>query len=289
MKTIKPIFWLVSASLAFSQQVVANDWFMPTPLSRMYSALVIDKTQLAWQEMLLALSQESIDEKHWENAKQTLISQSQCGKLLLGDLSFNQQRYIRLTIQKKTNSMQQGFKLKVSLGGVEKSAAISLRDQQGQAWISGSTTEPKQGYVELESDDFVYAPTPGFYQLTIDNTIYPIILSFNYDQSWIEVNNSNADSPISIQVPKTLASCQAANMRWQWFDDKFTMLGNSQLIQLSTSNLGTEGYKNARLPEYFPNHAKWLSAVVSKSEYQGEVRIEYAQRFTFPIKIKTNE
>ncbi|MGF1752751.1 DUF2861 family protein [Vibrio makurazakiensis] len=288
MKAIRLILGLVSASLTFSHQAIADDWFMPTPLASTYSALAAGNTQLAWQEMLLALSQKPIDERHWAKAKKTLISQSQCGKQLISDAPMSQEQHIRLTIQKKTNLVQQGYQLKVSLDGVEQSAAISLRDQQGRVWFSGKTSEPEQNYVELESDDLVYAPTSGFYQLTIDQAVYPIILSSNYEQPWIKVNRNNAVSSMSIRQPKTLPSCQIANMRWQWFDDQFSMLGYSQPIQLNSSNVETEGFESARLPESFPSNAKWLSAVVSQWEYQGVVKVEYAQRVTLPNYLKVS-
>ncbi|QUM79908.1 DUF2861 family protein [Moritella sp. 5] len=286
MRTIKRLLVLVTTTLTFSQQVVADDWFMPTPLASVYSALAMSNTQLAWQEMQQTLGQKALDERFWEKTKQIIISRSQCGKQLIGDLPFNQHRHITLIIQKKTNLVHQSYQLKVSLDGVEESTTISLRDQQGRVWISDNTAEPEQGYVELESDSLVYPPMSGFYQLTIGQAIYPIILSSSYEQPWIKVNRSHVASAISIQVPKTLVSCQPANMRWQWFNDKFSMLGNSQPIQLNTANLNSDGYRNTHLPAQPPNHAKWLSAVVSQSEYQGAIKIEYAQRFTFPATIQ---
>lgn len=281
MKRIRLVLGLISASIVFSQQVMADDWFMPTPLASTYSALAAGNVQLAWQEMILALSQNPMDENHWAQAKKVLISKSQCGKQLINDSSMNHKQRIRLTIQKKTNLVQQGYQLKVSLDGVDKSYAISLRDQQGQAWLSGKTSQPEQGYAELESDDLVYAPTAGFYQLTIDKVMYPIILSSSYDQPWIKVNRSNVASPISVRLPSTLASCQVGNMRWQWFDDEFSMLGYSQPNPIN--NPSFEGYESVLLPASFPSNAKWVSAVVSQWEYQSAVKVEYAQRVTLPI------
>ena len=281
MNRIRLVVGFVSASVTFSQQVIADDWFMPTPLASTYSALAAGNIQLAWQEMLLALNQNPVDESNWAQAKKVLISKSQCGKQLIIDPSMNHKQYIRLTIQKKTNLVQQGYQLKVSLDGVEKSYAISLRDQQGQAWLSGITSQPEQGYVELESDDLVYAPAAGFYQLTIDKAVYPLILSSSYEQPWIKVNRSNGSSPISVRLPDTLASCQAGSMRWQWFDDEFSMLGYSQPNQLN--NPSSERFESVLLPASFPGNTKWVSAVVSQWEYQSAVKVEYAQRVTLPI------
>jgi len=288
MKRKSRMLGLVCSFLTFSQQVIADDWFMPTPLASTYSALAAGNIQLAWQEMLLTLSQKSIDESHWAQVKKTLISQSHCGKQLFGDSPISQNQRIRLTIQKKTNPVQQGYQLKVSLDGVEKSYTIALRDQQGLSWLSGNTSEPEQGYVELESDDLVYAPTSGFYQLTIDKAVYPILISSDYEQPWIKANSSNAASPMSIRLPETLTSCEIGNMRWQWFDDNFSMLGHSQPIQLNRPNTETEGFETVHFPESFPSNAKWLSAVVSQWEYQGPVKVEYAQRVTLHNKLKTN-
>lgn len=286
MILVKRMLVLISASLTFSQSATADDWFMITPLTPVYSALAADNTQLAWQELLLALSRDPQPEKHWAKARLALISKFNCGKQLAGEPSLNQHRHIRLMIQKKTNLAQQSFQLKVSLEETEKPVAISFRDQQGREWLSGNTSEPEQGYVELESDDLVTAPTPGFYQLTIDKLIYPIILPSDVEPSWIQVNRGNAALPISIRTPKILASCPAADMRWQWFDSEFNMLGGPQIIQLGTPNSSIEPYREALSPEPFLNHAKWLSAVVSRSEYQGTVKVEYAQRFALPSKIK---
>ncbi|GIC76737.1 DUF2861 family protein [Moritella sp. F3] len=287
MKTIKNILMLASTIPFFNQQAVAGDWFMPTPLKSVYSSLVQGNIQLAWQEMQLALSLQPVDEKHWEKIKQTIISRSQCGRQLNDNSPFNEYRHIRLMIQKKTNLVQQSYQLKISLDGVEKSTAVSLVDQQGRTWMSDNTTEPKLGYAEVESNDLVHPPSPGFYQLTIEQAVYPLILSSNNEQPWIKVNRSNSVSLIHIQTPEKRISCQPANTHWQWFDEEFSMIGNSQQIQFNIANLSIEGAGSVRLPSHAPNNAKWLSAVVSQSEYQGAVRVEYAQRFTIPATLIT--
>ncbi|WP_104400617.1 DUF2861 family protein [Vibrio penaeicida] len=283
MKKDKFLLGLVSTALIFSQQVVAEDWFMKTPLAATYSALSTGNTQLAWQEMLIALSQNSLDEKHWAKPKEVMINQSQCGKQLIPDHPINHNSHIRITIQKKTNFIQQGYQIKVSLDGVENSVSISLRDRHGRVWISGTTSDPVQSYTELESDDLVYAPTSGYYQLIVDKAVYPIILSSNDAQAWVNVDHSDPSLPIRIRLPETPVSCQVGNMRWQWFDNQFVMLGNSQPIYLNAPSVDSNGFAKALEPESTKYQAKWLSAVVSKWEYQGTVKIEYVQRTTLPL------
>nr|VVV06782.1 hypothetical protein AW0309160_04276 [Aliivibrio wodanis] len=274
-----------------TQQALADNWFQDTPLQATYSALMAKNTPLAWQELQLALNQNNLDERYWSQIKKQILLQSHCGKTLSETPSTAAQSHIRLTIQKKSNLLQQGYQFKISLDDTQEKVFISFSDNQGTVLFSGYSSSLDNSYSELEGGDMISAPTPGLYQLRINKKNYPAILSSHRSVNWINLENTHSLHQIQISPPQQQQDCPLTSPQWQWFDKNYTLLGSIEpmsYIEPISSHSTQQSTAVVDLP-YAPSiGAKWISAVISRSEYQGQVRVNYSQRLTLPAVMKTN-
>lgn len=92
--------WLFALFVVSPSHAVSDDWFMATPLQSTYHALANHQPQLAWQELVLALNNQTIATPHWASVKHAIIEQTQCGQQLLSDVVPNA-ALIKVSIQKK--------------------------------------------------------------------------------------------------------------------------------------------------------------------------------------------
>lgn len=274
-----------------AQQALAGNWFQDTPLQATYSALMTKNTPLAWQELQLALNQNNLDERYWSQVKKQILLQSHCGKTLSETPSMAAQSHIRLTIQKKSNLLQQGYQFKISLDGIQEKVFISFSDNQGTVLFSGYSSSLDNSYSELEGGDMISAPTPGLYQLRINKKNYPVILSSHTSINWINLENTHSLHQIQISPPQQQQDCPLTSPQWQWFDKNYTLLGSIEpmsYIESISSHSTQQSTVVVDLP-YAPSvDAKWVSAVISRSEYQGQIQVNYSQRLTLPAVMKTN-
>lgn len=274
-----------------AQQALADNWFQDTPLQATYSALMAKNTPLAWQELQLALNQNNLDERYWSQIKKQILLQSHCGKTLSETPRTTAQSHIRLTIQKKSNLLQQGYQFKISLDGIQEKVFISLSDNQDTVLFSGYSSSLDNNYSELEGGEMFSAPSPGLYQLRINKKNYPVILSSHSSINWINLENTHSLNQIQISPPQQRQGCPLTPPQWQWFDKNYTLLGSIEpmsYLESISSHSTQQSTAVVDLP-YAPSvDAKWISAVISRSEYQGQIQVNYSQRLTLPAIMKTN-
>lgn len=294
---IKPLVVLFTTIFSVTSHA-EEAWFQETPLQQSYRALLADNPSLAWQEMLLALgshemeSSHGIHDTHWLPLKNEIIEQTQCGRTLLTQSNLSQNVHVRLTLQKKTNLLQQGYQFKLSLDGIKKKVKITLVDSKEHLFLSGVSSPPKEAYSELEGDEMLSPPPSGYYLLSINEVSYPLILSPYPTHSWLALDEKGKTRRLTLSPPPQRTHCPLTTLRWQWLDAHYDMLGDSKPMLINNTyiekNKDQEGNKSQRIstmaiPLHNAQNAKWISAVISQSEYQNHIRIEYAQRLTLPV------
>ncbi|WP_051303226.1 DUF2861 family protein [Psychromonas aquimarina] len=270
------IHLLAAFIAALSTNSPADNWFAETPLASAYSALANNNPELAWQEMQLALAEQEINPAHWSAVKNAIIEKTQCGRLLSSSVhTDNKNRYrIKLSLQQKTNLVQQSFQLKVAIENPPQGTRVELTDRRGKVWLSGITAAPQDDYIEVESNELLNLPKPGYFELHIADLIYPLVLSRNKEGNWLELIN-DTQSPLAVYLPTPSSGCAPAKVTWQWFTQNFQIIGWPQPVSVN-------GQNQPQPPGPQPENAKWLSTTVSTYEYQGGVKVEYLQRLTVP-------
>lgn len=257
----------------FSVAANSDDWFFATPLQASYQALVSDNPIQAWAELVMAMRQHDIASQHWLPLKQAIITNSECGQ----SLDFFSQRYggkVKLSLQQKANLVQKRYQAKVSLFDSLDSVAVKLTDRFGQVWLQGETSQPEQGYSELESSDWIAPLKAGLYVLSIDDEHVSLLLDDQDGAAWISlINQSQA---IKIEPPKAAPRCLPAAAQWQWFDENYQLVGENLAMRTTVKS------QRAMLPKSIPVSASWLSGVVLERHYQSGVVIEHLQRLTLP-------
>ncbi|MEI8593029.1 DUF2861 family protein [Photobacterium sp. Hal280] len=268
----------------------ASGWFMPTPLQRVYQALADQNLRLAWQELQIVLqdSQATVGPDLWRPVFQQLMNQSDCGRRLSespGAMSdWVDQPRISLSIQDKVNLSQRVYQLKLAVDGVSQSVAVSLTDSRGNQWLSGVTAAPEAGYSELESREWFQSVPDGYYQLTLGEKHYPLILASRQEtESDPAIQLQQADkntAGVFVFSPDLSAdrnACQKQRLQWQWFDSDYQLATPAETIVLDAQGYGVP-------PHDKPENANWLSAVVADSYFQGPIKIENVHRLTVPVR-----
>ncbi len=265
----------------------ADNWFPDTPLQSSYSALSADQTLLAWQELQLSLSQNQISEHYWQPIKDAVLSKTQCGKQLISSVSLPAN--INISFINKNSVNNQGYQIKISTEQVTQPLILVLFDENNTRLVTADIPQPTKEYIEFESNDLLSAPKAGIYQLSINGVRYPLIISAFTDTTWVHSNTRRASKSLIVTPPKNKTSCAPIVMNWQWFDEQYNQLGKHIPMQLTPVMPITSAATDSNLqyaakrPATTPSNATWLSAVVSQFEYQGEVKVEYVQRFSLPI------
>ncbi|MGL4418499.1 MAG: DUF2861 family protein, partial [Plesiomonas shigelloides] len=94
-------------------------------------------------------------------------------------------------------------------------------------------------------------------------------------QRWVQLDGQG--NRLQLTPPVMVRSCPAVSLQWQWFDAEYRLLGAPWPIRLNAQGA-------AQLPETIPAKAVWLSAVVTQTRYQGQLRIAEQQRLTLPLR-----
>jgi hypothetical protein len=265
----------------------ADNWFADTPLQSSYSALSANQTLLAWQELQLSLSQNQISEHYWQPIKDAVLSKTQCGKQLISSVSLPAS--IDVSFIKKNSVNNQGYQIKISTEQVTQPLILKLFDENNTLLVTADIPQPTEEYIEFESNDLLSTPKAGIYQLSINDVRYPLIISSFTDTAWINSSTHRASKSLVTTPPANKISCAPVVMNWQWFDEQYNQLGKHIPMQLTPAmpitSVTTDSnlQYTAKRPATTPSNAAWLSAVVSQFEYQGEVKVEYVQRFSLPI------
>jgi uncharacterized protein DUF2861 len=265
----------------------ADNWFADTPLQSSYSALSAGQTLLAWQELQLSLSQNQISEHYWQPIKDAVLSKTQCGKQLISFVSLPAS--IDVSFINKNSVNNQGYQIKISTEQVTQPLILKLFDENNTLLVTANIPQPTEEYIEFESNDLLSTPKAGIYQLSINDIRYPLIISSFTDTPWVHSNTRRASKSLVVTPPANKIACAPVVMNWQWFDEQYNQIGKHISMQLAPVMPITAAATDSNLqyaakrPATTPSNATWLSAVVSQFEYQGEVKVEYVQRFSLPI------
>lgn len=113
-------------------------WFADTPLQHTYQSLLDDQPQVAWQELQIALNQETLDSQLWLPVKQEILTRTQCGTTL--EQSSAPNNHIQVSFIKRHGLSSQGYQIKVSTEQLneateDQTQRISLVSPQGK-WLS---------------------------------------------------------------------------------------------------------------------------------------------------------
>ncbi|MDO6583082.1 DUF2861 family protein [Photobacterium sp. 2_MG-2023] len=268
----------------------AGGWFMSTPLQRVYQALADHNMLLAWQELQVVLQQstEPVTPDLWQPVFQQLINQSDCGRRLTeypGVLSdWVDQPRISLSIQDKVNLSQRVYQLKLSIDGAGHAMEVSLTDSRGNQWLSGASSTPVEGYSELESREWFQSVPDGYYQLSVGEKHYPLILTSLQETERapaIQLQQAEKSTAgVFVFSPDLSAdrnACQRQRLQWQWFDSDYQLASPAETLVLDAQGHGVP-------PRDKPDNANWLSAVVADSYFQGAIKIENVHRLTVPVR-----
>lgn len=280
MKKLTLIISSILAGALGPSGVLASDWFPDTPLQASYSALVEGNAMLAWQELQLSLSQNTIQERYWRPVKQAVLTETQCGRQLTNSASIAAE--ISLSIIRKGNATNQGYQVKLSVEKVSQPIELQLFDADNRLTITATIPTPTKEYHEFESNELLNEPKAGLYQLSINGTYYPLLISSFESKSWLQPSTGRVFESLTISPPDQTVSCSPATASWQWLDNQYNLLDRPSLMALTPVTADNNKRYHAQLPESLPVKAEWLSAVVSQYEYQGRIKVEYVQRLSLP-------
>ncbi|MEZ8491120.1 DUF2861 family protein [Vibrio splendidus] len=250
-------------------------WFTDTPLQHTYQSLLDDQPQVAWQELQIALDQQTLDSELWLPVKQEILSQTQCGTSL--KQSAEPKHHIQVSFIRRYGLSSHGYQIKVSAEQLNKgleTQTLSLVSPKGKVLFDGQLTSNNE-YQEIETNEMFIKPESGVYQLKIGSNHYPIVVALDNSKRWLTLESKLSEPHIVITPPKVIDNCPNANVSWQWFDENYNLLGYKVPIKTAQAPVPTE----SRLG----TNAKHLSASVEMFEYQGAIEVQYVQRVAVPF------
>ena len=261
---------LLIALSTFSQIHSAQaSWFADTPLQPVYQALVNQQPQLAWQELILAMSNNNIDSQYWLPAKQEILKQTSCGQELFNrDKSLPAE--ISVTFIRRSGLSSQGFQIKLSAEDTTKDSKVELISPSSKILLHTSLAK-KTEYQEVETEEMLNKPMAGIYTLNINQKPYLLLITMPNNKSWI--NYDSTTNTVHTLPQKSIDSCSQALSSWQWFDTTYAMLGSKIPIDAKIAPIPVSQYQKA----------KHLSASVSVYEYQQGIKVGYVQRISIPF------
>ncbi|WP_435133725.1 DUF2861 family protein [Plesiomonas shigelloides] len=274
----------------------AGSWFAASALTPAYQALAAGDSALAWQYLLSAVRAQSVPVSAWQPLYQAILEESECGRLLPSVT----ESPASLSLQQRSSGEHQAFQVRWSSAADQamqlEGASTSVRLMPDAAAVSAANHAKQEAEdIELESTE-LSAPLPsGVYQITrsvlSSNPSEPqvattpsagpsagtasILLTPWPQQRWVQLDGQG--NRLQLTPPVTVRSCPAVSLQWQWFDAEYRLLGAPWPIRLNAQGA-------AQLPETIPAKAVWLSAVVTQTRYQGQLRIAEQQRLTLPLR-----
>lgn len=270
----------------------AGSWFAASALTPAYQALAAGDSALAWQYLLSAVRAQSVPVSAWQPLYQAILEESECGRLLpsVTDSSAS------LSLQQRSSGEHQAFQVRWSSAADQamrlEGASTTVRLMPDAAAVSAANHAKQEAEdIELESAE-LSAPLPsGVYQITRSVLssnpsqqqvatapsagTASILLTPWSQQRWVQLDGQG--NRLQLTPPVTVRSCPAVSLQWQWFDAEYRLLGAPWPIRLNAQGA-------AQLPETIPAKAVWLSAVVTQTRYQGQLRIAEQQRLTLPLR-----
>ncbi|MGL5363935.1 MAG: DUF2861 family protein [Plesiomonas shigelloides] len=274
----------------------AGSWFAASALTPAYQALAAGDSALAWQYLLSVVRAQSVPVSAWQPLYQAILEESECGRLLPSVT----ESPASLSLQQRSSGEHQAFQVRWSSAADQamrlEGASTTVRLMPDAAAVSVANHAKQEAEdIELESTE-LSAPLPsGVYQITrsvlSSNPSEPqvatapsagpsagtasILLTPWPQQRWVQLDGQG--NRLQLTPPVTVRSCPAVSLQWQWFDAEYRLLGAPWPIRLNAQGA-------AQLPETIPAKAVWLSAVVTQTRYQGQLRIAEQQRLTLPLR-----
>lgn len=274
----------------------AGSWFAASALTPAYQALAAGDSALAWQYLLSAVRAQSVPVSAWQPLYQAILEESECGRLLPSVT----ESPASLSLQQRSSGVHQAFQVRWSSAADQamrlEGASTTVRLMPDAAAVSVTNHAKQEAEnIELESAE-LSAPLPsGVYQITrsalssnpsepqvvVEPSAGPsvgtesILLTPWPQQRWVQLDGQG--NRLQLTPPVTVRSCPAVSLQWQWFDAEYRLLGAPWPIRLNVQGA-------AQLPETIPSKAVWLSAVVTQTRYQGQLRIAEQQRLTLPLR-----
>ncbi|MEZ8714834.1 DUF2861 family protein [Vibrio splendidus] len=250
-------------------------WFTNTPLQHTYQSLLDEQPQVAWQELQIALDQQTLDSELWLPVKQEILSQTQCGTSL--KQSSEPKHHIQISFIRRYGLSSHGYQIKISAEQLNKGLethTLSLVSPKGKVLLDGQFTSNNE-YQEIETNEMFIKPESGVYQLKIGSNHYPIIVALNDSNRWLTLESKLSEPHIVLSPPKVIDNCPDANVSWQWFDEDYNLLGYKVPIKTAQAPVPTKSPLGT--------NAKHLSASVEMFEYQGAIEVQYVQRVAVPF------
>lgn len=274
----------------------AGSWFAASALTPAYQALAAGDSALAWQYLLSAVRAQSVPVSAWQPLYQAILEESECGRLLPSVT----ESPASLSLQQRSSGEHQAFQVRWSSAADQamrlEGASTIIRLMPDAAAVSVANHAKQEAEnIELESTE-LSAPLPsGVYQITrsvlssnpSEQQVVAvpsagpsvgtesILLTPWPQQRWVQLDGQG--NRLQLTPPVTVRSCPAVSLQWQWFDAEYRLLGAPWPIRLNAQGA-------AQLPETIPAKAVWLSAVVTQTRYQGQLRIAEQQRLTLPLR-----
>ncbi|NRB69081.1 MAG: DUF2861 family protein [Vibrio sp.] len=257
--------------ILFTPPSVYANWFDNTPLARTYEALLRNQSQLAWQELHLALNQHSISREFWLPIKQEIMQRSQCGRQLVS-YSKPLPADLSLSFVRRSGLSSQGFQVKLSAENVNSALEVELISPVKKAILRGLLSS-QPGYQEIESKEMLQEPKAGIYRLKLNGNDYDLVVAIPKNSHWLTLDNIT--QRVIITPPVVVNSCAKPVANWQWFSHDYTLLNKRTPIQQFNVPFPNKTQQ--------PKGAKHLSASVSIFEYQQGLKVEYIQRLAIPF------
>lgn len=270
----------------------AGSWFAASALTPAYQALAAGDSALAWQYLLSVVRAQSVPVSAWQPLYQAILEESECGRLLPSVT----QSPASLSLQQRSSGEHQAFQVRWSSAADQamrlEGASTTIRLMPDAVAVSAANHAKQEAEdIELESAE-LSAPLPsGVYQISRSaQSSNPsqqqvvagpsagtasILLTPWPQQRWVQLDGQG--NRLQLTPPVTVRSCPAVSLQWQWFDAEYRLLGAPWPIRLNAQGA-------AQLPETIPAKAVWLSAVVTQTRYQGQLRIAEQQRLTLPLR-----
>lgn len=247
--------------------------FAETPLQHAYQATLTKQPKLAWQELILALSQHPIESRYWLPIKNEVLTQTDCGSQILTMSAPDMQ--LRLSLIKRSGLASQGYQFRLSTENTQQALPVTLTSPEGELLLSGRLNA-KNDYQEIESDELLQAPSQGLFQLTLGENKIPLLLASPSSGTWLSLIHRSEQIQVRVSAPTPVPSCPKAAASWQWFDQNYNLIGTKIPF-----NSGIESIPNDHKVR---KQAKYLSASVELVEFQQGIRIEYIQRLAIPYR-----
>lgn len=274
----------------------AGSWFAASALTPAYQALAAGDSALAWQYLLSVVRAQSVPVSAWQPLYQAILEESECGRLLPSVT----ENPASLSLQQRSSGEHQAFQVRWSSAADQamrlEGASTTVRLMPDAVAVSAANHAKQEAEnIELESAELSASLPSGVYQISrsaqSSNTSQQqvvagpsagpsvgtasILLTPWPQQRWVQLDGQG--NRLQLTPPVTVRSCPAVSLQWQWFDAEYRLLGAPWPIRLNAQGA-------AQLPETIPAKAVWLSAVVTQTRYQGQLRIAEQQRLTLPLR-----